>query len=118
MSKTTVTLIAIGVIFVIFLGISLGYKTYIEPKIVDSAVKKIQEQIDKNYKDSITKLNSDIKVVDGKIADVEKKRAKIAKDVEELKGNRNKFVPPKTVEETVKLLKEMGYEVTVKPIIK
>lgn len=118
MSKLNITLISAGVIFIVLLGVSFGYKTYLEPKLVDQAVKKIQDQIDQNYKDELKKINSEIKVVDAKIAAAEVKRAKIAKDVEILKNKRATFVPPKTAEETMKLLKEMGYEVTIKPIIK
>jgi len=114
MSKTKITLIVLGCIILTLLCNYLFAKKFIQPKIVEDAVKQIQKNIDENYSTKMEEVNSKINVVDGKIGIVEKKRAQVAKDVADLKKKRDEYKPPTTLEDAVKALKGRGYEVIIK----
>lgn len=114
MSKTKIILIAAAFLFVVLLGNYLFAKKYIEPKIVDSAVKKVQDTIDENYNQRIENINTQLRTIDSKLNAIEKKRQDIAKVVAELKRQRTEYKPPANLDEAIKALKERGYEVTIK----
>jgi uncharacterized coiled-coil DUF342 family protein len=112
--KTKIVLFILGFLILVFLGNYLFAKKYLEPKMIDGVVKKIQEQIDENYSARMDNINSQLRNIDNKINVVEKKRQEIAKQVSDLRKQRAEYKPPANLDEAVKALKARGYEVTIK----
>ena len=113
-NKTKLILIIAGIIVLTFVGNFLFAKKFIEPKIVDDAVKRMQQNIDEDYNNRMDNINSQMRVLDGRINVVEKKRKEVERQVAELKKIREAYKPPVNLNEAVKALQGRGYEVIIR----
>lgn len=102
-------------ITVLIFGINYAFTVkFISPKIVSNATEQMKNIIDENYHKKIEVLNKQIELLTDKIMYIENERAKIAKDIDRIRKEKERYVAPTGVNEIVQLFKERGYVVSKK----